>query len=132
MNAPRILKGTIIAITAAALLAVFVPGSAYAQGYGIPLPGMSGNGFLPGVPVPNLNDPRTANFVGSFLGSFLGTMVMNNQYQDQDRHYYDGNRDRDRYRDRDNDNRHYKPRDRGYYDQGYHGGLHREYSHDYR
>jgi hypothetical protein len=130
MNAPRILKGTIIAITAAALLAVFVPGSAYAQGYGIPLPGMSGNGFLPGVPVPNLNDPRTANLVGAFLGTFLGTMVINNQYRDQDRYYYDDGRDRDR--DRNRDYRHYRPYNRGYDDQGYYGGPYHGHDRDDR
>jgi len=125
MNGQRILKGTIIAITAAALLAAFIPGSAYAQGYGIPLPGMSGNGFIPGIPMPNLNDPRTANLVGSFLGTFLGTMIINNQYQDQNRHYYDGNPNR--YRDRGNDYRYNVPNNWGYND-----GMHRGYDRGYR
>jgi hypothetical protein len=125
MNAQRILKGTIIAITAAALLAAFIPGSAYAQGYGIPLPGMSSNGFIPGIPMPNLNDPRTANLVGSFLGTFLGTMIINNQYQDQNRHYYDGNNNR--HRDRGYDNRQYRT-----YDQGYYDAPHRGYDRSYR
>lgn len=125
MNGQRILKGTIIAITAAALLAAFIPGSAYAQGHGIPLPGMSGNGFIPGIPMPNLNDPRTANLVGSFLGTFLGTMIINNQYQDQNRDYYGGNNNR--YRDRGYDNRQYRT-----YDQGYYDGPHRGYDRSYR
>ncbi len=76
MNTPRMLKGTIIAITAAALLAAFIPSSAYAHDPGMPVPGMSRYGYLPGIPVPNLNDPRTANLVGSFLGAFLGTMII--------------------------------------------------------
>ncbi len=108
MDAPRILKSTIIAITAAALLAAFIPGSAYAQGPGIPLPGIPGNSFLPGIPMPNLNDPGTANLIGSFLGSFLGTVIINNQYQDRDRHY------QDRYRDRGYDYRYNGPYNRGY------------------
>ncbi len=113
MNTPRMLKGTIIAITAAALLAAFIPSSAYAHDPGMPVPGMSRYGYLPGIPVPNLNDPRTANLVGSFLGTFLGTMIINNQYRDDNHHYYYD--DRYRYRDRDYDYRYYRPYARDYY-----------------
>jgi hypothetical protein len=117
MKASRILKSTIIAIAAAALLTAFVPGSVYAQERGLPLPGMNGNGFIPGIPLPNLNDPGTANLVGSFLGSFLGTMIVNNQYQDEHRYYDDYNR----YGNRGYDYRHYVPNDRRYYNRSYRG-----------
>ena len=127
MYAARIVKGTIIAIAAAALVAALVPGAAYAQGRGIPLPGIPGNSFLPGIPVPNLNDPGTANLIGSFLGSFLGTVIINNQYQDRNRYNYDPNHDP--YRAREYDYRYYGPYNRGYnsapYNRGYYEGPHR-------
>jgi hypothetical protein len=126
MDARTTIKGTIMAIVAVALLTAFIPG-AYAQGPGGPLPGVfpgGGNGFFPGLPGPNLNDPRTANLVGAFLGSFLGTIVTNNQYRDRDdyNYYYYGNRDR--YRDRE-DYRYYNGYNRGYNERpfrGYHRG----------
>ncbi len=122
MDARTTIKGSVIAIVAAALLAVFIPG-AYAQGPGGPFPGGfpgGGNGFFPGLPLPNLNDPGTANLVGTFLGSFLGTIVTNNQYRDRGDYNYNYYGNRDQYRDR-NNNGYYNGYNRGYNDRSFRG-----------
>jgi hypothetical protein len=105
MNARTTIRKSIVAVVSAALLALTVSGTAFAQDRGGVLPGVfssGSNGFSSGVPMLNLNDPTTANLIGSFLGSFVGTMVTNNQNNDRDRnhdYYYNGDRDRPQYRD---------------------------------
>jgi hypothetical protein len=112
MSTGKTIKKTSVAVVMTALLIALVSGTAFAQDRGGTRPGIlssGSNGFFPGLPMINLNDPAAADFVGSFLGTFLGTMVTNNQNNERDwNHDYYYNGDRDRSHDR-NDRRTERP-----------------------
>jgi hypothetical protein len=111
-------KNVIVVLIAVALMAAFLPGSAFAQDFRNPNGVRNGSprfGIVPGLPVPNLNDPMVKNLVGSVIGGFLGYMVINNQYnQDyhRDNYYHQNYSERNRHHHR--DHRYYGPDNRRY------------------